>query len=63
MEREFQCRVQQSGMNIACTVCNAPSFQSDELLTKCPNIQLEDYPFSTVRYALFLLFKLTSMSG
>ena len=39
------------------------SFQSDKLLATCPNIKLEDHPFSAVRYALFLFSKLTSMSG
>jgi len=63
MENKFQYRVQQSRMNIVCTVCNAPSFQSDELLATCPNIKLEDHPSSAVRYALFLFFKLTSISG
>ena len=63
MEPNFRYRARQRWMNIACTVCNAPPFQSDALLATCPNIKLEDHPFSAVRYALFVFFKLTSMSG
>jgi len=60
---KFQYRVQKGRMNIASTACNAPSFQSEELLAACPNIKLKDHPISAVRYDLFLFFKLTSMTG
>jgi hypothetical protein len=60
---KFQYRVQKGRMNIASRVCNAPSFQSEELLTTCPIIKLKDHPISAVRYDLFLFFKLTSMTG